>query len=81
MKNILLLFAFIFLLQTVNAQYVTIPDSNLRVRLKELYPSCFDVNGRMDTTCYQVVNERDLFLDGYFITSLEGIEYFRNLRE
>jgi Leucine-rich repeat (LRR) protein len=81
MKNILLLFAFIFLLQTVNAQYVTIPDSNLRVRLKELYPSCFDVNGRMDTTCDQVVNERDLFLDGYFITSLEGIEYFRNLRE
>jgi Leucine-rich repeat (LRR) protein len=80
MKNILLLFAFIFLLQTVNAQYVAIPDSNFRNQLQQNYPSCM-MNGQLDTNCSAILNQTNLriYNTGDSIFSIEGVQYFKNI--
>jgi uncharacterized repeat protein (TIGR01451 family) len=59
------------------AQYVNIPDTNLRIFLQYLYPACFNSSGQMDTTCSEIVNEDVVSL--YADSSFEGLQYFKHL--
>lgn len=63
------------------AQYVTIPDANLQARLQQLFPTCFDASGQMDTTCSGIINATRLDLSYINITNWDGIQYFDNLYE
>ena len=69
------------LICTAKAQYVNIPDSNFRSFLIAKYPTCFNSSMQMDTTCYAIVNEDSLnqYL-GTNILSIEGVQYFDNLK-
>lgn len=58
MRKITLLLSLFCLVQSLSAQFVTIPDANFRAELIRLYPSCFNANQQMDTTCSAVVSER-----------------------
>jgi Secretion system C-terminal sorting domain len=83
MKNLLSILAFISLFgcaTQVQAQYVTIPDANFRTFLQFQYPSCFDGQGRMDTTCTAITSETALDLEGLNMTNLEGVQYFDGLQ-
>lgn len=83
MKNTLLLLLLVLGLQTANAQYVTIPDSNFRKAIiYNIGTNCFDANERMDTTCNGVINCTYLGISNRdpSIISLEGIQYFKNLK-
>ena len=63
------------------AQYVNIPDSNFRDKLIQMYPSCFNIMGQMDTTCNEIVNAESLNLyPAIYITSLNGLQYFKQLK-
>jgi uncharacterized repeat protein (TIGR01451 family) len=64
---------------TAQAQYVTIPDANFRAFLRGQYPSCFNGQGLMDTTCTAVVTALSINCSTSSIASLEGIQYFDNL--
>ena len=57
-------------LTTVNAQYVTIPDTSFRSQLIIKYPGCFNGAGQMDTTYAAILNETRLAL------ALLGIKAF-----
>jgi uncharacterized repeat protein (TIGR01451 family) len=61
------------------AQYVSLPDSNFRNYLRNIYPTCFNSAGQMDTTCSEIVNEDSLNVYGIGINDLTGLEYFKNL--
>ncbi len=64
----------------IPSTYVNIPDSIFRNLLIAKYPACFNGAGQMDTTCADVVNETNLkFSNNKPITSVSGIEYFKNL--
>ena len=71
---------FLFIANISKAQFVEIPDSNFRNALIEKYPTCFNSNGMLDTTCSLIVNETLLFSDSKNINSLDGIQYFKNLK-
>ena len=77
-----ILFLFFLLTVNVKAQYVEVQDQNFRTWLQEKYPSCF--NGDMlDTTCFEVVNERSLFLPTAEILPIQSIKeimYFDSLK-
>ena len=79
MKNILLLLTLFIGLRTANAQYVTIPDANFRAHLKSLYPSCFNASNQIDTTCWDVLTIRTIEVRNKNITSVEGLQYFKQL--
>ncbi len=79
-KYLVLICCLFFIASKSDAQYVNIPDSNFRNYLKSQYPSCFDTLGRMDTTCGVVLNEDSLFLDNLSLESIDGIQYFKQLR-
>ncbi|MEO8770402.1 MAG: SdrD B-like domain-containing protein [Ferruginibacter sp.] len=83
MKRILIFFIAYFVANSsIKAQYVTIPDDNLRFQLKLLYPSCFNVSDMMDTTCAAIVNETTLYIsDNTIITNWDGYQYFKNLQK
>ena len=81
MKNILLLLTLFIGLQTANAQYVTIPDSNFREALKAKYPACFNAGSQLDTSCSAVINEDSLGVRQKNISSLQGLGYFKNLQK
>lgn len=77
-KCLVLLLSVITLFQQVTAQYVTIPDSNFRNKLYELYPEYFNSIKQLDTTSvFTTVYELDL--SGLNISNLEGIQYLTNL--
>lgn len=59
-----------------NAQYVTIPDNNLRAILEDNFPQCFQ-NGLLDTLCAGSLTETGLGVEGQDIKSLEGMQYFK----
>ena len=80
MKQILLLLTLFIGLQTVNAQYVMIPDSTFRIYLKSQYPTCFNGSDMMDTTCSVLLNVHALGLSNMQIASIEGLQYFKNLQ-
>ncbi len=61
------------------AQFVSIPDTNFRNAIMSTYPSCFNINKEMDTTCNDIVNAINITLVPSYITSIEGVQYFDNL--
>jgi uncharacterized repeat protein (TIGR01451 family) len=71
----------VVLVQSVSAQ-VTIPDANLRAKLKQNYPYCFGVNDVLDTICAATADTayyKMLDISSSQIANLEGIKYFKNL--
>lgn len=74
--NLIVIFSIV-----VKAQYVSIPDSNFRNYLFTKYPSCFNAAKQMDTTCTAIVNETQLMANNTNFTSIDGIEYFDNLKD
>jgi hypothetical protein len=75
MRSFLIL-SFLLVFNLLNAQYVSIPDAAFRSRLKLYYPSCFNSQDMLDTTCSSIVTTKILDLSGLGISSLQGIEYF-----
>jgi uncharacterized repeat protein (TIGR01451 family) len=78
----LILFSFFLILvihQSTLAQFVTIPDVNLRNYLKTKYPTCFNAAGQMDTTRAAIVNETNLDISVKNIYDFTGVQYFDNL--
>ncbi|MDQ6723062.1 MAG: hypothetical protein M3Z01_02185, partial [Thermoproteota archaeon] len=78
MKKFLLLISSILFVIIANAQYVTIPDSNFRTFLQQKYPSCFNAQGMMDTTCSVIINEKRL-APPFNVFNLTGLQYFKTL--
>ncbi|UAY53602.1 DUF7619 domain-containing protein [Ferruginibacter albus] len=77
-RNLSLLFSLMLLCCVVKAQYVTIPDNSFRLHLQTAYPSCFNEEGKLDTTCSAILNETTLYTD---VDSLfEGVQYFKALK-
>ena len=72
---------FLFIANITKAQFVEIPDSNFRNVLKTIYPTCFNASNMMDTTCSAIVNEIQLYIYRKNTESIEGIQYFKNLKE
>ena len=82
MKFFLFPLALFFVINSsVKAQYVTIPDDNLRANLMAKYPTCFNASQMLDTTCTAMVNETNvsMYLDP-IITNWEGFQYYKNLQ-
>ncbi|SFC66688.1 conserved repeat domain-containing protein/Por secretion system C-terminal sorting domain-containing protein [Flexibacter flexilis DSM 6793] len=67
--------------QNVAAQYVTIPDANFRNALKVKYPTCFNADSQLDTTCALILTDTLLNVSVKNIANLEGVRYFKNLKE
>jgi uncharacterized repeat protein (TIGR01451 family) len=77
-KKILIVFFFSMQFSFLNAQWVTIPDSNFVTYLQNNFPSCMNGN-LMDTTCTTLVNATSVNCSNKNIIDLEGIQYFDNL--
>ncbi len=80
-KLIFILLSSIF---SAYAQFITLPDTNFRNALIAKYPSCFNVNLDLDTTCTDIVNATYLDVQGVspyitLISDMDGIQYFDNL--
>ena len=58
----------------VNGQFVTIPDTNFRYILIQNFPSCFNVNQEMDTTCSEIVYLSNLNAASASIQDLTGVK-------
>jgi Leucine-rich repeat (LRR) protein len=80
MKKFCFLFIIILFSHFAYAQYVTIPDTAFRAFLQQKYPSCFNGEGMMNSTCSAIVNETSLDLSSFTVSSLDGIQYFTSLR-
>ncbi len=80
-KAVLLLSCLFLIVPFGRAQYVPIPDAGFRNCLFNTgFGSCFDGTQTMlDTTCSLVVNATELELNSS-CDSLEGLQYFHNLR-
>jgi uncharacterized repeat protein (TIGR01451 family) len=64
---------------TTKAQYVTIPDANFVAWLNNNgFSQCMNGN-EMDTTCSVIITAADVDCSYQNISSLEGIQYFKNL--
>lgn len=76
------LIAFIVFAVQLQAQFVLVPDTNMRRALVSLgYGGCFDSSQtKIDTTCSAILNTDSLFIDQRDISDLTGIGYFKNLR-
>lgn len=81
MKKLLLLLLTIVSLQ-VKAQFVNIPDPDLRDRLYSQCPGAFNALDQMDTTHTLILNKVSLYIQGntFLIYDLNGLQYFKNLR-
>ena len=66
--------------QYTTAQYVTLPDPNFTSWIENNIPGAVNGLGQLDTTYPGVVDNTEINCSGSFITSLEGIEYFKNLK-
>ena len=62
------------------SQYVTIPDSSFRAFLIQQYPTCFDTQQKMDTSCLYIRAAISLDCSYKNIYSVEGLQYFRSLQ-
>ena len=78
MKKITSLFLFILCIQTIKAQFVTIPDANFVAWLQGNVPSAMTGN-QMDTTSLAVTNRKYIKLHNLNIADLTGIKYFTSL--
>ena len=75
-----LLTAILILVSMVaQGQFVTIPDFNFRQKLFQLYPSCFNSSGQLDTTCPSIVSALSLIVPNENISNLDGVQYFDSL--
>lgn len=63
---------------TSKAQYVTIPDTNLRQWFQMHYPGCMNASQQFDTTC--ATNVTYLYCEAS-PTNWDGFQYFRNLQK
>lgn len=79
MKKITALFLFIITSLLTQAQFVSIPDASFRDYLKSEYPTCFNSNNELDTTCTSVINATNIYMSDMTGKSLSGIEYFDKL--
>ena len=81
MKTLKLLFLipFLFGINYIEAQTVTIPDAGFVNFLQYTYPSCMSGN-LLDTTCTDIVNETNLNIPTqYSISNIYGVQFFDNL--
>ena len=84
MNKIKLLSSFIMCLllaHFASAQFVSIPDANLRNVLKVKYPSCFNATEELDTICAQDVTDTLFYFSYKQIANLQGVHYFKNVRK
>jgi uncharacterized repeat protein (TIGR01451 family) len=81
MRKLLPLLCFLLLSQLYSAaQYVTIPDTSFRNKLKISYPTCFNASDMMDTTCSSILSATNLFVTiDSTILNLDGLQYFKGL--
>lgn len=77
--KVLLVFSLFLLTQISTAQYVDIQDQSFRNFLKVAYPTCFNSQNMLDTTCSAVLNATSLNCNGRGIADLQGILYFKKL--
>ncbi|ABG57748.1 gliding motility-associated C-terminal domain-containing protein [Cytophaga hutchinsonii] len=62
----------------LHAQYVSIPDANFRAYLESRFPSCMQA-GKMDTTCIDIITNKQIDVPSLAISNLSGIQYFDQL--
>jgi len=75
MKYLFTIF-FILLTTFTKAQYVSVPDSNLRIALQKYFPDCFNGN-LLDTIA--AASKTGIGVEGLNIKSLEGMQYFTGM--
>ncbi|GEM_PF-5423678 len=74
------LFIAVFISFFGNAQnYIIISDENFASFLNEKYTACMNGN-RLDITCLEIESEETLILNSMHIKNIEGIQYFKNLK-
>ena len=78
MKKIHFLFLFIVCLQSIKAQFVTIPDANFVNWLQGNVPSAM-IGNQMDTTSLAVTSRTFVDVGFQNIFNLNGIQYFKSL--
>ena len=87
MKKILVLLLTFLVFNTASrAQYVNVPDDNLRAYMMQNFPTCFNASNMLDTTCTGIVNVNSLIVNFYSpggVTTLnwDGFQYFKNLQD
>lgn len=74
---------FLFVLWTIgispiSAQFVQVPDPNLREALKSLYSECF-TEDFLQSSCPSITYATHLNINALGITDPEGLQYFKNL--
>jgi hypothetical protein len=78
--QILSVFCLFLLARIGTAQYVTIPDANFKTFLKAKYPTCFNSQDMLDTTCTAVLRAKNITISSSTsVVSLQGIQYFKGL--
>lgn len=81
MKRLSLFCLLLFLaFSQATAQYATIPDPAFRAFLVKSFPSCFNAEEKMDTTCFNVTIMSTLYVPQANIQNLDGVQYFDNLQ-
>jgi uncharacterized repeat protein (TIGR01451 family) len=79
MKKLYSIALLLLIVSKLNAQWVTIPDTNFVNYLTIRFPLCMNGN-QMDTTCSEVVSATDILIAANDISSVEGVQYFDSLR-
>lgn len=81
MKNIIFLLLLVsgILSNTLQAQYITLPDTNFVNYLVANHPSCM-VGGQLDTACAKLYNVSAMVMSNKNIYDITGIEYFIRLQ-
>jgi len=74
------LLIFIATSQSLQAQYVTLPDAYFRLALQNQYPACINSSQQLDTTCSAIINATALDIQNSTISDLTGINYFKSLQ-
>lgn len=83
MKNKFTLRTFVFfclLSGNLLAQNFWVPDANFRVRLKQLYPFCFQSGDSLSSQCIQMMYDTSLDISNRNIQDISGIEFAKSLR-
>lgn len=75
-----LLCGIVVFMYVAKSQYIYISEGSFRNMLMQRYPSCFNANAEMDTTCTQITTEDTLVFHGLTNPYLYGIQYFKALR-
>jgi len=78
MKKLITLLCLIVYIQTIKAQFVTIPDANFVTWLQTNVPSAMNGN-QLDTTSLAVTTRANVTLFNLNISDLTGVQYFSSL--